>query len=162
MRQCWRWFGPADRIPLADLHMVSVRGIVTALHHLLPGEFWTREEIARRKDLLAREGVIWDVVESLPVSKTIKTQGAELAAHLENYRVSLGHLAEQSIRTVCYNFMPILDWTRTELRAPQPHGGTATRFSLLDFAVFDLHLLARASAPEDYTAEQRDLARQHF
>jgi mannonate dehydratase len=142
--------------------MVGVQGMVTALHHLPPGEIWSPDEIAKRKTLLAGEGFTWDVVESLPVSETIKTQGAGLAAHLENYRISLSNLAEQGIRTVCYNFMPILDWTRTELRAPQPHGGTAMRFSLLDFAVFDLHLLARATARDDYTQEQRLLAKQRF
>ena len=162
MKQCWRWFGPADTIALGDLHMVGVQGIVTALHHLPPGTLWSVEEIAKRKTLLEKSGFTWDVVESLPVSETIKTQGAELRSHLENYKLSLRNLADQGIRTVCYNFMPILDWTRTELRAPQPHGGTAMRFSLLDFAVFDLHILARSGADEDYMPEHRALARDRF
>ncbi len=162
MKQCWRWFGPADTIALGDLHMVGVQGIVTALHHLPPGTLWSVEEIAKRKTLLEKSGFTWDVVESLPVSETIKTQGAELRSHLETYKLSLRNLADQGIRTVCYNFMPILDWTRTELRAPQPHGGTAMRFSLLDFAVFDLHILARSGADEDYTPEHRALARDRF
>ena len=162
MKQCWRWFGPADTIALGDLHMVGVQGIVTALHHLPPGTLWSVEEIAKRKTLLEKSGFTWDVVESLPVSETIKTQGAELRSHLETYKLSLRNLADQGIRTVCYNFMPILDWTRTELRATQPHGGTAMRFSLLDFAVFDLHILARSGADEDYTPEHRALARDRF
>ena len=162
MKQCWRWFGPADTIALGDLHMVGVQGIVTALHHLPPGTLWSVEEIAKRKTLLEKSGFTWDVVESLPVSETIKTQGAELRSHLETYKLSLRNLADQGIRTVCYNFMPILDWTRTELRATQPHGGTAMRFSLLDFAVFDLHILARSGAGEDYTPEHRALARDRF
>ncbi|MGC3937761.1 mannonate dehydratase [Roseobacter sp. EG26] len=162
MKQCWRWFGPADKIPLADLHQVGVEGIVTALHHLAPGTPWSDDEISKRQDLLQSQGFTWDVVESLPVSETIKTQGTGASEHLTAYKSSLQALAQQGIHTVCYNFMPILDWTRTALRASQPHGGTAMLFRLLDFAVFDLHILKRHGAQEDYSTRQQDAASARF
>lgn len=162
MKQCWRWFGPHDTIDLNDLHQVGVEGIVTALHHIAPGMPWSEGEIAKRQEMLSSAGFAWDVVESLPVSEEIKTQGPEARQHLEHYKSSLTALAKRGIKTVCYNFMPILDWTRTSLRAPQPHGGNAMLFRLLDFAVFDLHILARNSAPEDYSAAMREAARAQF
>ncbi|WP_299501004.1 mannonate dehydratase [uncultured Roseobacter sp.] len=159
MKQCWRWFGPHDKVALEDLHQVGVEGIVSALHHILPGDVWSDEEITRRQSLLTDAGFKWDVVESLPVSEVIKTQSAGMAEHLGAYKASLEALARHGIKTVCYNFMPILDWTRTSLRAPQPHGGTAMLFSLMDFAAFDLHILARPNAHDDYSADQRQAAR---
>jgi mannonate dehydratase len=162
MKQCWRWFGPADPIPLADLHQVGVQGIVTALHHLPPGEVWTQEAVRTRKEVLAQGGFTWDVVESLPVSEAIKTQSGQAKDHLEAYKTSLTALAEEGITAICYNFMPILDWTRTELRAAQPHGGTAMRFSLRDFAAFDLHILRRKGATADYSDAQQALAAERF
>ncbi|WP_300032575.1 mannonate dehydratase [uncultured Roseobacter sp.] len=162
MKQCWRWFGPKDKIPLSQLHQVGVEGIVTALHHIAPGDVWDPASIRERIDLLAASGFTWDVVESLPVSETIKTKGPGYAANLDAYRASLTNLAQAGIHTVCYNFMPILDWTRTILRAPQPHGGTAMHFSLLDFAVFDLHILQRATAAEDYSPELLEDARARY
>ncbi|WP_436398510.1 mannonate dehydratase [Roseobacter sp. S98] len=162
MKQCWRWFGPQDKVPLAHLHQVGVEGIVTALHDIPPGEIWSAEAIRKRMELLAASGFDWDVVESLPVSETIKTKGPDYREHLNAYRASLTNLAEAGIRTVCYNFMPILDWTRTVLRAPQPHGGNAMHFSLLDFAVFDLRILKRATAADDYDPELRALAAERF
>lgn len=162
MKQCWRWFGPHDTIDLNDLHQVGVQGIVTALHHIAPGMPWTEDDIAKRQEMLGDAGFDWDVVESLPVSEEIKIQGPETRQHLEHYKSSLTALARCGIRTVCYNFMPILDWTRTSLRAPQPHGGNAMLFRLLDFAVFDLHILARNAAPEDYSAAMREAARAQF
>ena len=137
MKQCWRWFGPADQIPLDDLHQVGVEGIVTALHELPPGTAWSLAQISERQAVLQAAGYEWDVVESLPVSEAIKTQGAEMRAHITAYKDSLDALAAANIKTICYNFMPILDWTRTNLRAVQPHGGAAMRFDLIDFAVFD-------------------------
>ena len=152
MKQCWRWFGPADQIPLDDLHQVGVEGIVTALHELPPGTAWSLAQISERQAVLQAAGYEWDVVESLPVSEAIKTQGAEMRAHIKAYKDSLEALAAANIKTICYNFMPILDWTRTNLRARQPHGGAAMRFDLIDFAVFDLHILRRADAAESYSA----------
>lgn len=160
MKQCWRWFGPNDPIPLSALPQAGVEGIVTALHDLPPGTPWSREAIAERQALLRAGGYGWDVVESLPVSEAIKTQSAEATAHIRAYKDSLHALAAQGITTICYNFMPILDWTRTELRAKQPHGGTAMRFDLVDFAVFDLHILQRSRA--EYLPTVQDAARARF
>ncbi|MEM7723074.1 MAG: mannonate dehydratase [Pseudomonadota bacterium] len=162
MRETWRWFGPADEISIAEIRQTGAAGIVSALHHILPGQVWPVEEIARRKleiEGQGREtGLTWDVVESLPVSEAIKTQGPDFATQVAAYKDSLANLAACGIRTVCYNFMPVLDWTRTDLRAPLPHGGTAMRFDLIDFAAFDLFLLARAGAGEDYPGPLRDAA----
>ncbi|MCV3270272.1 mannonate dehydratase [Roseobacter sinensis] len=162
MKQCWRWFGPQDTVALQDLHMVGVEGIVTALHHIAPGTAWPDAEIAKRQDMLAQAGFAWDVVESLPVSEAIKTQSPDAAAHIAAYKESLAALARRGVETICYNFMPILDWTRTTLRAPQPHGGTAMQFNLQDFSVFDLHILARQGAAEDYSEDQRTAAAAQF
>ncbi|WP_293440500.1 mannonate dehydratase [Planktotalea sp.] len=151
MKQCWRWFGPDDPITLPELHQVGVGGIVTALHDLPPGTEWPRKAISARQNLLRAQNFNWDVVESLPVSEAIKTQTVDMKDHLAAYKLSLRALAENGIRTICYNFMPILDWTRTTLRAPQPHGGAAMHFNLIDFAVFDLHILKRTGAEDDYS-----------
>ena len=150
MKQCWRWFGPEDPIKLSDLHQVGVQGIVTGLHSISPGEAWSARAILERQSLLNAAGYCWDVVESLPVSEEIKAQTGLMGDHIEAYKASLQALAQADIKTVCYNFMPILDWTRTSLRAKQSHGGAAMRFDLIDFAVFDLHVLARRGAAEDY------------
>ena len=162
MKQCWRWFGPNDKIPLSDLHQVGVQGIVTALHDHPPGQVWNVQSIRQRMELLERAGFRWEVVESLPVSEDIKTKSSNTHDHLDNYCQSIRNLAACGITTVCYNFMPILDWTRTELRAEQPHGGTAMRFSLLDFSVFDLHILQRVGADNDYTGPQKEMAARRF
>jgi len=162
MRETWRWFGPADEIRIAEIRQTGAAGIVTALHHIPPGQVWTDAEIAKRKLEVegpddAPSGLTWDVVESLPVSEAIKTQGPEMKGHLDAYRQSLEALAAQGIKTICYNFMPVLDWTRTALRAPVPGGGTAMGFDLVDFVVFDLYLLVREGANGDYP---KDLIKQ--
>jgi len=162
MKQCWRWFGPQDPIALNDLHQVGVEGIVTALHEIAPGQVWPQDSIAARQALLRAAGYAWDVVESLPVSETIKTQAPDMQAHLQAYRESLHNLAKQGIEVVCYNFMPILDWTRTKLRAPQPHGGAAMHFDLIDFAIFDLHILRRIDALESYSSSLVETAHHRF
>jgi mannonate dehydratase len=141
---------------LAALHQVGVEGIVTALHNIPPGRPWSEKDIRQRIDLLSQHGFAWDVVESLPVSETIKTQSSDMPDHLEAYKQSMQALAASGIRTICYNFMPILDWTRTNLRAPQPHGGTAMLFDLIDFGVFDIYLLKRPGATADYSQAQQD------
>lgn len=156
MRQCWRWFGPNDPIALQDLPMVGVEGIVTALHDIPPGEVWSVDAIAERRAMIEQAGLTWDVVESLVVSEEIKTQGPAYKTHIESYKTSLRALAAAGPQVICYNFMPILDWTRTALRAPQPHGGCAMAFDLVDFALFDLHLLARPSAVDDYPEAVQD------
>ena len=162
MKQCWRWFGPKDQIALGDLHQVGVEGIVTALHELPPGTLWSAAQIAERQAVLQAAGYEWDVVESLPVSEAIKTQGSQMRAHITAYKASLEALAAANITTICYNFMPILDWTRTNLRAAQTHGGAAMRFDLIDFAAFDLHLLQRADGAESYSEAQRAAAAKRF
>lgn len=162
MKQCWRWFGPKDPIDLDALHQVGVEGVVTALHHIPAGALWTRGEISARIELLHAADLNWNVVESLVVSEDIKTQGPEMKAHLASYKQSLENLAAAGIETVCYNFMPILDWTRTSLRTRQPHGGTAMSFSLRDFAVFDLHILCRTGAETDYAEGLKEDAQARF
>ena len=162
MKQCWRWFGPEDPIGLSDLHQVGVEGIVTALHNIPPGQTWGRDAIADRQSILSANGYSWDVVESLPVSEAIKTQTKLMAEHVAAYKDSLRALAAQDVKVVCYNFMPILDWTRTSLRAKQAHGGAAMLFDLIDFAVFDLHILKREAGIYDYPVNVLDAALARF
>jgi len=167
MRETWRWFGPADEIKIAEIVQTGAQGIVSALHHVPTGDVWTPEEIAKRKREIegtaeAPSGLTWDVVESLPVSEAIKTQTGPWRDHIAAYRESLANLAAAGIEVICYNFMPVLDWTRTDLRAPVKGGGTAMRFDLLDFAVFDLHILARHGAEADYPEALRDAAARRF
>ena len=162
MKQCWRWFGPEDPIGLSDLHQVGVEGIVTALHNIPPGETWGRDSIAERQSILRANGYSWDIVESLPVSEAIKTQTKLMVEHVAAYKDSLRALAAQDVKVVCYNFMPILDWTRTSLRAEQAHGGAAMLFDLIDFAVFDLHILKREAGIYDYPVNVLDAALARF
>ncbi len=163
MRQTWRWFGPADTISIPEVRQTGAQGIVSALHHILPGDEWTPSEIAKRKTEIegtpdTPTGLTWDVVESVPVSETIKTKTGPVSEHYEAYRASLRNLAEAGIEIVCYNFMPILDWTRTTLRAPMVDGAQAMLFDLAEFCVFDVHLLARPGASEDYPNDVLDSA----
>lgn len=159
LKQTWRWFGPHDPITMDDLLQIGVEGIVSALHHIPPGAVWPKHDIEKRQAQIARRtdgspsGLAWDVVESLPVSEAIKTRTGDYRSHLDAYCESLRNLAHLGLRTVCYNFMPVLDWTRTDLRQPLPHGGTAMGFDLTDFAVFDIHLLQRGKAQADYSEE---------
>ncbi len=167
MRQTWRWFGPHDTIGLSDIRQAGARGIVTALHDLPASVPWSDDAVVTRQRAVAEgpdgpTGLSWDVVESLPVSEEIKTQSGDWRAHLDAYRTSLEALARAGIETICYNFMPVLDWTRTDLRARMPHGGTAMRFDLATFAAFDLHILARPGAAEDWDAATRDDAARIF
>ncbi|WP_299651436.1 mannonate dehydratase [uncultured Tateyamaria sp.] len=162
MIECWRWFGPDDPTQLSDLPQVGATGVVTALHQFPPGTEWPSRAIAERKEMIEAAGLTWEVVESLPVSEAIKTQGAEAAAHLTAYKASMKSLAQAGVRTICYNFMPILDWTRTQTHAPQPHGGTAMLFDLADFAAFDLFILKRPVATDDYPPLAQDAARDAF
>ena len=166
MRQTWRWFGPADKVSLADARQAGAQAIVTALHHFLPGAVWPFDAIVERQNEVAIQadgrptGLAWEVVESLPVSEALKTMSGPWRQHLDNYRESLTHLARAGITTICYNFMPVLDWTRTDLAAPMPHGGTAMRFDVADFAAFDMHILKRKGAA--YPAPLAEEARRRF
>ncbi len=164
MRQTWRWFGPGDPATVEDMEQAGVEGVVTALHHVPTGAVWTPEAIATRQRQVATRAdgspasLAWEVVESLPVSEDIKRQTGDWRAHLDAYRTSLTHLAQAGIATVCYNFMPVLDWTRTDLRYLRPDGATAMRFDLIDFAAFDLHILDRPGAVSDYPEAVREAA----
>ena len=148
MRQTWRWFGPADTIPIQNLRQIGVQGVVSALHHIPSGEVWTPEAIAQRQAEIREGGLEWEVVESVPVSETLKTRGPDWDLHIANYIKSLENLAAAGLQVICYNFMPVLDWTRTQLRWAPPHGVNAMRLDLLDFAVFDIHILARNGAAD--------------
>ena len=156
MRQTWRWFGPHDLTSIDDILQSGAEGVVSALHHIPYGAVWTPEEIARRQREVATRrdgspsGLRWEVVESLPVSEDIKKQTGDWRSHIANYQTSLRHLAEAGIEVICYNFMPVLDWTRTDLHWRLPHGGTCMRFDLNDFAAYDIHILARPGARSDY------------
>jgi len=162
LKQTWRWFGPDDRVDLPSARQAGASGIVTALHHIPAGAVWTPEEIrARQDDIKAKsDGALqWDVVESLPVSEEIKIQGNHCSAHVEAYRASMEALAGAGISTICYNFMPVLDWTRTNLRWALPNGGAAMRFDLVEFAAFDCFILNRAGAAEEYEGATLEAAR---
>ena len=156
MRHTWRWFGPRDPIRPEDIAQAGVQGVVSALHHVPNGQVWTAEAIARRQAEVAMasdgspSGLAWEVVESLPISEDIKKQKGEWRAHVAAYKTSLEHLAEAGIRVICYNFMPVLDWTRTDLRWRRPTGARTMRFDMADFAAFDIHLLQRKGAAQDF------------
>ena len=144
MEQTWRWFGPDDVVTLADARQAGATGIVTALHQIPYGIVWSKDEILRRKALIEGDtslGLRWSVVESLPIAEPIKLGEGDLQPLFDNYRQSLRNLAECGVRIVCYNFMPLLDWTRTELHAVQPGGGRALRFNAHEFAAFDCFML---------------------
>ena len=159
MRQTWRWFGPADLAKIDDIVQAGAEGVVTALHHVPNGAVWTAEEIARRQAQIRvrsdgkPSGIEWDVIESLPVSEDIKKQKGDWRAQVENYKPSRRHVAAAGLRVVCYNFMPVLDWTRTDLRYQVAHGGTCMRFDINDFAAFDIHILQRPGAANDFSPE---------
>jgi mannonate dehydratase len=153
MEQTWRWFGPADAITLPEIRQTGATGIVTALHDIPYGVVWSREAIAERKATIEAAGLRWSVVESLPVSEAIKLGDGDIEPLLANYRESLANLGALGIDTVCYNFMPVLDWTRTELSAPLPGGGTALRFNAHEYAAFDCFMLRRPGAEAEQTPE---------
>ena len=162
MRHTWRWFGPIDKVSVEDAAQAGAKGIVSALHHIPTGDVWPVEEIAKRHEAIKAGGLFWDVVESVPVSESIKTQTGDWRQHVANWQETLRRLSESGIRTVCYNFMPVLDWTRTDLRWPTRHGARAMRFDLVDFVAFDIHLLERPGASEDYDEALRDKAAKRF
>ena len=165
MRQTWRWFGESDTICLPDIRQAGAVGVVTALYHLPAGHDWTLDQIQKRQSEIAagsNGALSWDVVESLPVSEVIKTKGKDYRAHIGAYLKSLEALGEADINTICYNFMPVLDWTRTHLRWGLPNGGRAMRFDLTSFVAFDCFLLERAGAADDIDATTFEAAKRLF
>lgn len=157
MEKTWRWFGRKDPITLDMLRQIGVEGIVTALHNIPLGEVWPREEIRSLRQEIERHGMRWSVVESLPVTETIKYAGKDRDEQIEIYKQSMRNLAAEGVKTICYNFMPILDWARTDLEYPNPDGTSNLYFNRAEFAYFDIHILKRENAEKDWT--ESDLAR---
>lgn len=154
MKECFRWYGPKDPVPIAHIAQAGASGIVTALHDIYDGSPWSDDAIAERKAIIEAAGLDWAVVESIPVHNSIKTGTKERDRYIGWYKDTLRALGRAGIRTICYNFMPVCDWTRTELRHPMPTGALALRFDAVDFAAYDVFVLKRAGAEGDYTPER--------
>ncbi len=162
MQQTWRWFGPEDPVTLDDIRQAGATGVVSALHHIPNGEAWSREDILQRKKAIESKGLEWKVVESVPVHEEIKTRSGDFRDWIDNYGQTIRNLSTCGIKIICYNFMPVLDWTRTSLDYVTADGSRALRFEVDALAAFDLHLLKRRGAEGSYSEDQRIRAGRYF